>query len=75
MEMNRSTILTVVITLVIGVVIGALFLGGASSSPTLDGHEGEGHELELTSDGQWTCSMHPQVRQSESGSCHFVAWI
>lgn len=72
MQINRSTILTITITLVIGVLIGAIFLGGSgSSSPGLDGHEGEGHELTQNEAGVWTCSMHPQVRQSEPGSCPF----
>ncbi len=71
MQLNRSTIVTVAVTLVIGIAVGALFLGGSTSPETLDGHEGEGHELELTADGLWTCSMHPQVRQSEAGSCPF----
>ncbi len=70
MQINRSTIITILITLTVGVLIGALFLGG-SGSPTLDGHEGEGHELTQNEAGLWTCSMHPQVRQGEPGSCPF----
>lgn len=72
MQINRSTIFTILITLIVGVLIGALFLGGSGgSSPALDGHEGEGHELTQNEAGQWTCSMHPQVRQSEAGACPF----
>ncbi len=70
MQINRSTIITILITLTVGVLIGALFLGG-SSSPTLDNHQGEGHELTQNEAGLWTCSMHPQVRQQEKGSCPF----
>lgn len=71
MQINRSTIFTILITLIVGVLIGALFLGGSGGSPALDGHEGEGHELTQNEAGEWTCSMHPQVRQSEAGSCPF----
>ena len=72
MKINRSIVITGLVTLGLGLLIGALFLGG-SSNPTaqLDGHEGEGHELEQTASGLWTCSMHPQVRQSEPGDCPF----
>tara|TARA_R110001599_G_scaffold19503_3_gene74638 strand:- start:1177 stop:2955 length:1779 start_codon:yes stop_codon:yes gene_type:complete len=72
MKINKSIVITGLVTLGLGLLIGALFLGG-SPTPTaqLDGHEGEGHQLEQTASGLWTCSMHPQVRQSEPGSCPF----
>lgn len=71
MKFNKSSILTVIVTLGLGLIIGALFLGGNTTSPTLDGHDGAGHKLEKTSSGLWTCSMHPQVQASEAGSCPF----
>ena len=68
MTLNKNTIIIIGITLLTGVALGALFFGG--SSPAIpEGHED--HEHELSPDGQWTCSMHPQVRQSEPGSCPF----
>lgn len=69
MKLNRSIILTVGITLVLGVAIGALFFGGNNSSG-LKVVENE-HAHKLNAEGLWTCSMHPQVRQSESGACPF----
>ena len=70
MQIDKRTIITVGITLIVGIAIGSFFLGG-STTTSMDSHEGEGHELVQIEDGIWTCSMHPQVRQSESGSCPF----
>ncbi|MGW8121412.1 efflux RND transporter periplasmic adaptor subunit [Roseivirga echinicomitans] len=68
--MNRSIVITGLVTLGIGLLIGALFLG-KSPAAQLDGHEGDGHQLEQTTAGLWTCSMHPQVQQPEPGDCPF----
>ena len=67
MKMNRSNILTIVITLVVGISAGAFFFGGKNESSELmmTSHD---HSDET---GVWTCSMHPQVRQNEAGSCPF----
>lgn len=70
MQIDKRTIITVGITLIVGIAIGSFFLGGSTTS-SMDSHEGEGHELVQNEDGIWTCSMHPQVRQSEAGSCPF----
>lgn len=69
MKLNRSIILTVGITLVLGVAIGAFFFG-ANDSVSLKADEND-HTHELSNEGVWTCSMHPQVRQSEPGACPF----
>ncbi len=70
MELNKKTIIVMALTLGLGITIGALFLGGGTSTaPNLTDHSGHAHEL--TAEGLWTCSMHPQVRQSEPGSCPF----
>lgn len=71
MKINRSIVITGLVTLGLGILIGALFLGGSPTTAQLDGHEGDGHQLEQTTSGLWTCSMHPQVRQTEPGSCPF----
>ncbi|GAB5527264.1 MAG: hypothetical protein Roseis2KO_51360 [Roseivirga sp.] len=63
MKKGVSKILMMFVPLVIGVALGAIFLGGSSAE--------EAHEHELASDGTWTCSMHPQVRQPEAGACPF----
>lgn len=68
MELNKKTIISMAVTLVLGIAIGALFLGG-SSKPDFIGHEDHDHVLNEA--GEWTCSMHPQVRQSEPGNCPF----
>ena len=54
-------------TLIIGMLLGWLLFGGSTdvnnlSENTVDEHE---HEAGTT----YTCSMHPQVRQGEAGSC------
>lgn len=66
MQIDRKTILTVLITLIVGVGIGALFFGGNSTEQETALEEHSHSEGEL-----WTCSMHPQVRQAEPGSCPF----
>ena len=66
--------------LVIAVLIIGLFTGwllfhapgeGTRQKPEIEGHEGHDHE---SADPQmWTCSMHPQIRQSEPGKCPICA--
>lgn len=63
-KINRSTLLIAVIMLAVGLLIGWMV------KPSGSGHEG--HELAVTessSSSTWTCSMHPQIRQPESGQC------
>lgn len=69
MELNRSTLIIIAITLVVGVGIGGFVFNGSSQAEALSGHED--HEHTMDENGLWTCSMHPQVRQSEPGSCPF----
>lgn len=68
MQLDKKTIGIVLGTLVVGLVLGAILFGG-SSSKTTEGTLTAEHEHNET--GLWTCSMHPQVRQSEPGSCPF----
>ncbi len=53
----------------IGILISGLLLGyvlfGSNSTPD-DLHN---HELSDVENQQWTCSMHPQILQSETGNC------
>lgn len=54
-------------TLIIGLLLGWLLFGGSAgvnnlSEKTVDEHEHEAGTI-------YTCSMHPQVRQEEAGSC------
>ena len=64
---NKKIILIVIATLVIGAGIGWIL---KPSGPNPEGQEMHDHQVE-SSDHQevWTCSMHPQIRQSEPGNC------
>ena len=67
MKFNRSIIITAIVTLVIGLLLGWLIFGGAPEMPAHDEHV---HTSEAGQDTSvWTCSMHPQIRQSEPGKC------
>lgn len=55
------------LTLAIGALIGWLVKPSTNSGSA--SHEGDGHELTMNEEGVWTCSMHPQIRQNEPGSC------
>jgi len=50
--------------LVIGLLLGSILFGNSSSSS-----ENHDHELTEIKSEQWTCSMHPQILQSEPGTC------
>ncbi len=56
-----------IVTLGMGLIIGAIIFGGSSNAEIAH----DDHQHELNENGEWTCSMHPQVRQSEPGSCPF----
>jgi len=53
----------------IGILIIGLLLGyvlfGSSSTPD----EAHNHELSETENQQWTCAMHPQIKQPNAGDC------
>ena len=66
----------------IGIALAGLFVGWLLfSSPSADvpvshaSHEGHdhGHELVQDENGEWTCSMHPQIRQDKPGKCPICA--
>ena len=50
--------------LVIGLLLGWLLFGNSSNAS-----EDHDHKLTESQIEQWTCSMHPQILQSEPGSC------
>jgi len=62
MNANKTSVYIVTAVLA-GVLLGYLFFGGNSES-----HVHEETSI-ATSEEIWTCSMHPQIRQPESGSC------
>jgi Cu(I)/Ag(I) efflux system membrane fusion protein len=66
MNKRVKKVLNMALPLIIGVALGAVFLGGSGQNT-----EPDTHEHELTAEGSWTCSMHPQVRQPAPGACPF----
>jgi len=50
--------------LIVGLILGSVFFG---SSPTTD--DAHNHKTSETKNELWTCSMHPQIMQSEAGDC------
>lgn len=63
--MNRTTVILAFCTLALGLLLGWIFFGGNGESP-----EGEHNNSAIAgSEVIWTCSMHPQIRQTESGDC------
>jgi Cu(I)/Ag(I) efflux system membrane fusion protein len=68
MRFSKKDIIISVSALIIGLIIGK-FAPGTHNEENDDGHN---HQLEqVTEKGVtiWTCSMHPQIRQSEAGNC------
>ncbi len=55
--------LALVVVAILAFVAGAVLTGGDGGDPA-DPHAGH-----VDADTVWTCSMHPQIRQSEPGSC------
>ncbi len=66
MNTNRKIILIALSMLAAGVLLGWLIYGGSPRSETEDEHQ---HTTKIDSETVWTCSMHPQIRQSEPGDC------
>ncbi|SMD31804.1 membrane fusion protein, Cu(I)/Ag(I) efflux system [Reichenbachiella faecimaris] len=66
MNISIKTLITVALaTLVGGLLLGWLFFGG-SENGTKEEHN---HATGIASETTWTCSMHPQIRSDEPGSC------
>lgn len=58
----RTLIIVIVATLAGGLLLGRAFFGGSSESD-------HSHTEVINGETVWTCSMHPQIRQGEPGSC------
>jgi Cu(I)/Ag(I) efflux system membrane fusion protein len=67
MNANKKIIIVALSTLAIGLSLGWLIFGGASSESKMD--DEHQHTTEMAGETVWTCSMHPQIRQSEPGDC------
>lgn len=71
----KKSLLNYAGVLLIGLVVGYLLFG---RSGAVDTHEGHAHTMAdgSSSSGEeviWTCSMHPQIRQSSPGKCPLCA--
>ncbi|MCO5251908.1 MAG: efflux RND transporter periplasmic adaptor subunit [Candidatus Kapabacteria bacterium] len=64
-KINKSTVIIAVSTLAVGLLLGWLLFSTSGQSSADDHNHSVGDESETI----WTCSMHPQIRQSESGDC------
>ncbi|MCB0397348.1 MAG: efflux RND transporter periplasmic adaptor subunit [Flavobacteriales bacterium] len=62
-NLNRKTVYIALGTLITGFFLGWGFFGGTPES-TVNKHQHISSEKTI-----WTCSMHPQIRQSEPGKC------
>ncbi len=63
---HKKSVLTILLALVLGGLIG----WGLKPSAVHEDHEpSASHQHDASSDEVWTCSMHPQIRQSEPGQC------
>jgi len=65
MNINKKTLFILILTLLVGLFLGWLFFSGHAEERTAQ-HQ---HESAATKETLWTCSMHPQIRQSEPGDC------
>ena len=67
MEKQKTKTYIIYITLILGgLLLGWLLFGGNNDG---DHHENDYEHAEHSSDIEYTCSMHPQVRQDEPGDC------
>ena len=68
--LNKSTIIIAAVAVLIGLVVGWLIKPTSdSTSHSIDDHIGQNtHE-------EWTCSMHPSVRQNEPGKCPSCGFV
>lgn len=64
--LEKKTFIIAFATLIAGVLAGWLIFGGPKSDGQL---RDPGEKSEITGETLWTCSMHPQIRQSEPGDC------
>jgi len=64
--MKKKNILKGAGIFIIGILLGWLIFGGSTETSPTDEHAGHDHGSEVE---VWTCSMHPQIRQSKPGDC------
>ncbi|MDH5475367.1 MAG: efflux RND transporter periplasmic adaptor subunit, partial [Cyclobacteriaceae bacterium] len=64
MKIRKKQIALYIGLLIVGTIIGYLF-----SSPSNNHNHVENNNSHLEIGHEWTCSMHPQIRQPEKGKC------
>nr|WP_288931825.1 efflux RND transporter periplasmic adaptor subunit [uncultured Allomuricauda sp.] len=64
--MEKKNIIYFGIAVMTGLLIGYLIFGNSADATNEEEHD---HSTEIASGEMWTCSMHPQIMQPESGSC------
>jgi len=69
MKTNLKIIIFTVSALTIGLLLG-WWLFGSTESESSEEHQ---HTSTINGESVWTCSMHPQIRQNEPGSCPICA--
>jgi len=65
LQLNKTVATTGILSLILGFALGWIIMGSTPPSVSV---QNEHDHLESTTE-QWTCSMHPQIRQSEAGKC------
>jgi membrane fusion protein, copper/silver efflux system len=68
-KQKTKTYITYIILILGGLLLGWLLFGGSSDDDHLHDHDHDHEHAELNGDVEFTCSMHPQVRQDEPGDC------
>ncbi|MFT4759149.1 MAG: Cu(I)/Ag(I) efflux system membrane fusion protein [Paraglaciecola sp.] len=73
MQINKKIIGTAIVAVIIGLGLGYLIFGNQNTRKPLTENHQHGMEKEASpipnAEEIWTCSMHPQIRQPESGDC------
>ena len=64
--MKKENIIYFGIAVITGLLIGYLIFGNSADATNGAEHD---HSTEIATGDMWTCSMHPQIMQPESGSC------
>lgn len=64
--MKKENIIYIGIAVVVGLLAGYLIFGNGANATNGAEHD---HSTEIASGDMWTCSMHPQIMQTEPGSC------
>ncbi len=62
----KRNIIYIIITAMIGILVGYFIFDTPDNIHIKSSHD---HSKELMNDHMWTCSMHPQIMQTEIGDC------